>query len=371
MELFIFDMHFTRKAILDVYESCDLTHKYDDHDTLHLIVNATERNKDIFVNREELLVLTTDIHPEKGYIISTVQYQDEDKLMIEINAESLSSMLGWRQIIGTQNFKGKVESVMKSYVNNNAVNPTDKNRVLPNLILEVDSGIDIDADELYTDYDLDKALWEICKKYEVSYEIIIDHINKKYIFRVFKGLDRSSAQNVNPKIIFSKKFDNVNKQSYLDDIGNMRSTAYVTGGDNDSPTTVTVNNDKTGYDRREISVSATDIQPSFTGANGVEYTFTQDQIVNLLNERGLNTIAEYPRVRTFESTISNRSRYKYGIHFFLGDIVTNRNNDIGVITHSRVAQVVEKYSRSGYDIDIQFGTSIPTLIDRIKRKVKN
>lgn len=369
MELYVFDVNFNRIGIIDKYEELEIERYYYKHYKLTLTVEANKENlKLLFSEEPRILVKSSDL--SRGYIVEIPQFEDGKSATIEIKAYSLSTMTSWRIIEGQQRFKGNIEDVIKGFVNANCINPSNPKRKIPNLVLAQNTGIDITTDEMYNNKPLDESLWEICEKFEVSYEILMNHDKKQFEFVVYQGADRSEEQNINPHIIFSKEFDNVKKQSYVDDKSNYKSTAYVAGeGEGTERTVLKVNDNFSGFNRRELFIDARDLQSEYKDENGNQIIIPQDEYLAILQERGLNKLAEYQRIKTFESDVEN-SQYIFEKDYFLGDKVTVRNDDLGVVVHTRVVAVYEKYNRKGYELKIEFGTTIPTLIDKLKREVK-
>lgn len=364
-------MDFNRIGLLDVFVNAEFDYKYTNHSQFDLTADATSENSELLLNNEELRILTKHNDLSRGFIIQNSRYEDEEELMITITCLSLSTMTNWRIIEGQQTFNGNVEDVIKSFVNLNAINPVNPNRIIPGLVLGTNTGIDVTTEEVYSNVDMDIALWEICKKHDMTFEILMDHDAKTYIFNTYKGVDRSAEQSVNSQVIFSKEFDNVTFQSYVDDMSNYKSTAYIiSGGDESAKTLVKVHDDLSGFNRRELFIEASDLTRTYTNENNVSITLSVAEFNNLLNERGLNSLSDYQRIRTFESDIDLYSQFIYGMHYSLGDIVTTRNDEIGIVKHSRVVRAREVYTREGYELSLEFGTSIPTLVDKIKREVR-
>lgn len=374
MEFYIFDMNFNRLGIVDVFTDSEFQYKYDNHSLSFLTIDSTAKNAELLINNEEDIILTKSDDIKRGFLIQSSKYEDKSKSKISISCASLSVILNWRLIEEQKVYSGNVEDVIRSFVTNNAITPANPNRVIPNLVLGDKFGIDIETDETYSYTELDVALWEICKKHDISYEILMDHESKKYVFRIFQGLDRTTNQTINSRVIFSKEFDNIESQSYSDDTSGYKTTAYVRndnqGEFDDEPVLVKVGDEKSGFNRKEIFVNASDIKRWFEDEEGFEIELTIAEYENLLKEKGLNTLSEYQRVRTFENSINPNSQYIYGKHYNLGDMVTSANNEIGVIMHSRVVKATEKYTRSGYSLKVDFGTSVPTLVDKLKRGLK-
>lgn len=365
IELWVFDMKFNRLAVIDTYEEIEVNTYYLNHSELNVIVEGSKEYADLFLSdADRIIVKSNDIF--RGYYIETPQYNDNNKLQIELMCRSLSVMTAWRIINGQQRYTGNIEDVIKSFIDFNAITPSDSKRVIPNLVLGANEGINIEVDETFTNRQLDEAVWEMCKKYDVSFEILMNHDAKKYVVSTFMGIDRSTQQTINPHVIFAKEFDNVNKQSYVDDKADYKSTAYVEAED----ITILINDTATGLDRRELFVDAMSISKTYKDENGNEVTMTESEYIDTLNETGNSSLAEYPRVRSFESEIDAKTQFVYGIDYFIGDTVTNRNDELGIATHSRVVTAKEKWNREGYSLDLEFGTSIPTLLDKIKREVR-
>lgn len=363
-------------GIIDIYISADFEYKYDNHSLAYLTKSSKSSTVEMLLdtNVQKIIVKSTDLGKDliNGFLVEKVYYEDSSESTLKLDCVSLSNMMSWRIVEGQQVYNGVVEDVIKSFVNYNAITPKNPNRIIPNLVLGKNIGILDVIEEAFTEIPLDVALWEMCNKYDISYNILMDINNKQYVFVTYMGVDRSTAQNDNQWVIFAKEFDNVDLQSYTDDVSNYKSTAMVVGNyeDIDEPV-VYVNDEISGNDRREVFVDARDIESIYTNEDDVDISMTEAQYRDVLYEKGANTLAEYPRIKTFESEINPHSQFIFSIHYGLGDVVTNRNDEIGILTHSRVVKVNETYDRDGYTLTNEFGTSIPNLVDKIKREVKN
>lgn len=367
----VYDMEFNRLGIIDSHIEYELEMNYHKHSTLFLTVDTSDNSKDLLMQNEKLRIITRATDNSRGYLIEIAEYEDAEELKIMVSAKSLSIMTGWRIVLRQQRYQGTIETVMKDFVYHNAVAPSDPNRIVPDLVLSIDEGIPIMVDESFTDRDLDEALWELAIKYDVSFEVLMNHDAKKYVFSVFQGLDRSAQQELLPKITFAKAFDNVTLQSYIDDKSNYRSTAYVAGeGEGAVRKILQVNGELSGHNRREMFVDARDLQSVYT-QNGVEHTTPPAEYDALLVARGNNKLAENQRVRSFSSDIDVNAQFTFGEDYFLGDIVSNRNDELGLITHSRIMVVKELSNQEGTVLQHEFGTSIPMPFEKIIKKGAN
>ncbi|MCK1987169.1 siphovirus ReqiPepy6 Gp37-like family protein [Lysinibacillus fusiformis] len=375
IELYIFDINFNRLATIDVYEEVEFQSKYYAHSLCLLTVEGNRKNAELLLVNEnelsnELRILVRSDDLNRGYVIETAEFEDEEKTMIKVIAYSLSIFTSWRWIITQQRFQGNIEDVLKEFVRINCINTASPTRIIPNLVLGINEGINIIADESYTQKVLDIALWEMCEKNEVTFEILMNHKAKKYVFSTFKGENRSTEQQNNPHVIFAKDFENIISQSYTDDKSNYKSTAYVAGeGEENDRTIVEVGETFSGFNRREVFFDARDLQSEYN-EDGETVIIPQNEYIDLLKERGNNRKQDYQRIRTFESEANLHSQFKFNEDYFLGDVVTNRNDDLGIVMHQRIVGVKEVFNREGYTLNLEYGTAIPTLLDKIKREVK-
>lgn len=369
VELNVFNIDtFERLGIVDEYQVAEFTTNYRKHSELDLTVDATERNIDWFIKNNDDIFLTVGEGVVRGYIIETVKYADEKKTTIDVYCKSLSAMLSWRQIIGQQTYRGNAEYVIRSFVDANAINPSNTNRKIPNLILGNLSGVGGDIEESYANKDLDDAMWEICVKQDIAYEIYADIPNKRFVFVVWQGTDRTTEQTDRDAVIFAKEFDNILTQNYTDDKSDYKNVAFVVGESNDTGVQIQllVNDEISGRQRREMFVDASGIKSK----NEDETVMSSTEYEALLIEQGNTEIAENQRVQSFESDVDYNTQFIYNKHYFMGDKVTVRNDEIGIAMHTRVVTAKEKYDKSGYSLGTEFGSNVPTLLSKIKKAVK-
>ena len=244
-------------------------------------------------------------------------------------------------------FNTNVEDIMLALVKTNAVDPLDINRKIPNLILEHSKsrGIKLEFQTRYKN--LDEELSKLAKTSGLGWTIVLDYRNKKFVFKVLEGKDLSTEQNINPPKIFSIDYDNIRKQNYLDSNIGYKNVAYAAGqGEGANREIKILNSNLIGFDRRETFIDARDIEE---GGN--------------LEDRGKVKLSETPQISTFECEVEPMG---YKADWNLGDIVTTLDKKIGLIKHNRVTEVREIWEDS-YKIEPTFGTTIPTIGEKIKQ----
>lgn len=88
-----------------------------------------------------------------------------------------------------------------------------------------------------------------------------------------------------------------------------------------------------------------------------EYTLYDDAYKNLLVTHGTEKLLDHRVEKKFTGVIdTTSSRYVYGRDYFVGDIVTVEDAEIGIETKCRILKVTETLSTSGYSITAEYET---------------
>ncbi|MBU3176097.1 siphovirus ReqiPepy6 Gp37-like family protein [Clostridium estertheticum] len=363
MDLYIFDRELNFKGIIDSFTSLRWVRRYYKSGEFELHCDLTPESL-MLLERENIVWKKGD--KEAGYIEYRNITQDaEGKEILVIKGKFLTGYLNRRITWYTEIFKTTVEWAMRILVTDNCINPTDSSRIIPNLSLNPLKQFTemIDCQTSYVN--LSEELENLSNVSSLGHRISFDGNTKKLTFEVYKGLDRSVNQSINPRCIFSKEFENVIEQEYTDSLNNYKNLVLVGGiGEGNARNLVTVGS-SSGLDRFEVfndQKGLSNVVDSVTMSDA-DYTL-------LLVGKGNETLAETKEIQTFDSKMNLNSNIKYKTDFDLGDIVTYLNKKWNVILDSRITEVEEIYEEAGESINITFGNNIPTLIDKIKNMTK-
>lgn len=368
MELTVYDLNLIDKGIIDEYQELKVEKQTDKRGQLTLIVNVSNNNVALL---QEDYILVKEDDKRRGYIIKHIEYLDKAATTFYIVAYSLNIFLFDRIVYKQQVYTGNVENVVKSFVNANAVNPANKNRIIPNLVIADNFGIDINVTESGNGQELEEFCFEITKKYDFTWDIFIDYDNRQFVFTTWQGADKSNIQEVIPSVTFSKELDNVLTQEYIQNFLNHKTTAIVAGeGEDINRIYTTVNDELSGFERKEIFIEANDLRSTYENENGTKITLNSTQYINVLKERGTTTLNEHQVLRTFETAVDPQSQYIYGQHYDVGDKVSIENYELGIVMHPRIVKATEVYNKKGKSLMLAFGSNIPDLMTNIKRLVK-
>lgn len=369
MDFYVFDLDFNFHGIIDDYVNIPVTRNYEKKTSFTIEVAPTDKNLQL-LKKNRLIAKQTDI--EHAFIIETIEFNDGKDSSLSATVFSLHHLLQKRAIIDQQTFYGKVGQVLSQFVEANAVNPANPNRKIPSLVIDSNNAyIGPSVAESRTSGQLDDVLFEIAIKFGVSWDILFDYENKQFVFKVWQGKDRSEQQSINPRVVFAKEFDNVIGQNYIDSENGYKNVAIVAGeGEGVDRKRVIVNDELSGFERNELFVDARDLQSTYYDENNQEVTIPESEYLNILRERGKSKLAELEPIEILDSQIDIVSSFKYEEDFYLGDIVSVKNTRLGIVAHTRIVEVIETFSKEGRTLVADFGSSKPTLIDKLKREVK-
>lgn len=158
-------------------------------------------------------------------------------------------------------------------------------------------------------------------------------------------------------LIFSTEYDNLVSCSYAVNEQNLKTTALVGGeGEGIDRAIKWVNEDITGYDRRELFVDDTTLTKKYTDDNGTEQTYTDEQFQNMLKERGSLELSKNQTTVNVDGQLNiTSSGVEFRKDFYLGDVVTVRDNIIGIEVRVRILEITEVQDSDGYTIEMVFG----------------
>lgn len=277
---------------------------------------------------------------------------------VVIKGPALASIVGQRITVPPTGYAydrrtAPVETLMQHYVRNNCTEPADVGRVIDQLVIAPDQGRGDSMTYQSRLKQLDEELQKLSNASGLGWDVRPDLQAKQLIFEVLEGRGLAAGQDVLPPVIFAVDFDAVRSQTYTDsDIG-YRNQAYVGGqGEGVEREIIEVGEAKAGLERFEMFVDARDL------ADGAD-----------LPARGQLKLQEMQQLTSFETEIMPHGPFVYRQDWDLGDVVTVQNKGWGVTVDARVAEVMEIYEPGGLRLDVTFGTTLPTLIDKLKQAV--
>lgn len=358
MEISVFDKDLVYIDEVDKFTSLQWIRRYHDTGKFELHCPVTSHNIKTLLRNNLIWIKGSN---EVGIIEYRNLFIDDKGEQIKINGRFYTSILDGRIQYSTEQYTNKeVEIIMRNMVDRNCIN-TIAGRKLPILLGKLNNFNDkINYQKSYGN--LLEELNILSETSNIGFYIRTDLENRKHHFETYKGVDRSINQDTNSHVVFSRDNDNLYEQDYTDSGYDLRTTAIVAGeGEGAGRTVVEVENQHTGRNRKEIFVDARDLQKE------IDDTFLSDtEYRNILTQRGLEKLAEYKEIQTFEGKIITNN-YIYKEDYDLGDIVTVMDKDWNVTVNTRIIEINEIYENGNVTIVPTLGNKIPTILDKLKR----
>ncbi|MBE1305660.1 hypothetical protein G4W71_16775 [Clostridium botulinum] len=385
MELYIFNRDLELIGILDTFTSLRWIRRYykSGEFELHCALNFNTLE---LLKRDNVVYKKNDV--EAGYIETRqLKIGGDGQEYLEVKGKFLTNYLDRRISWDRVNFSGKTEDLMRELVYYNAINPTNLDRKIPNLILGDLKGFNEDIKYTNSFGNIIEQLENISNTNNLGYRNILDIKNRKILFDVYKGVDRTINNGSIAPCIFSRDFENILEQEYMDSLNNYKNTTLIAGAGEGSARKITFIENGAGLDRYELYVDARDIQdtetikvtvPDYDEEGNVTGEHEEDKEVEipwerykpLLIQRGKEKLSECEEIQTFDSKVNTNGNNVYKKDYDLGDIVTVVDKKWGIRIDTRVTEIEEVYEEKGLEVNVVFGNNIPTIIDKIKQVVR-
>jgi len=348
MEVLVLDSNFQGLTLLEAFESLIWTERFCAFGDFEVyapidavILNALKYDNYLWVENSDYVMVVEDwkivTDPVNGNKIS-------------VTGRSLESILDrriiWKQTILSGNFQTEVERLL----NENAISPEISARHIPNLIFEASTDPIITAltiDTQFTGDNLYDAIQVLCAVNDIGFHISLSD-NGSLVFKLYSGTDRSYAQFLNPHVIFSNEFENIDNGTFIGSTKSLKTVTLVAGeGEGVDRKTTSVDASTgagEGLTRRELFTDARDI--SSTTDSG---TLTPADYLILLSQRGTEKLSLQTTTESFDGQIEPSTNFKYGVDFFLGDIV-QIENEYGMESRTRVVETIRSQNVSGIEV---------------------
>ena len=196
--------------------------------------------------------------------------------------------------------------------------------------------------------EIGKILYSLLETQQLSYNLEYDFKNDKFIFNIYKGLNRTQEQNTNSWIVFSTGFNNIDNLTYTVDNSNYKNMY-----------TVNIPNSEGGISKLTYDFSEGDIRRRLVVNLSGTYGDGYDE--NAVKQTVLEKSMSYKSIINIELT-PNLSFYKYGVDYDLGDECDIIIDDINIHYKSRITSIYEVYKGNNKDITVELGDTIPTML---------
>lgn len=353
---------------INLFDSLVWPDKFNGYASFELWAPITEENSE-YLKRGNVLWCGGD----NAAVIEIVKSSVDDKgtKTFNVKGRTLEMLLTTRIIWGTYNGTNKKSStVMYEIVNQNCINPSNPKRKIPFLECKIDRRLGNTITYQKTGGEVYDALTNIADNSGLGFNVLFRPREKKLIFEVTEGTDRTINQTINDPVEFSTDLEDILSSSYYSNSQDKKSVALVMGeGEgSDRKRQISGDDNSSGFLRRELYVDARDLQSESVSENGTTQTLTENEYKHVLIQRGDEKLDEHAVVETFEAQIRvfGDIQYEFGKDYQKGDKVTVRDGQLGVVVSARITEVEEDFDDE-YALILTFGYSYPTIMQKVKR----
>lgn len=366
MEPYTLNRNFTKRDVIDGFESVIWTERYYGDSEVEMVVPAT-------MDMISKLVPGTFLALDKSDEVMILETYNIEKGQLKVSGPSLLPWLNNRFVRTTANHEDKhwpLEGgtagwtlwaivyymcvVGSPYLNGtyNTGISNPQRLAIPGLGLGAYDNTG-DVIKVAIPYGpVYNALKEIATTYEIGMQITLDSVtDTSYFlgFRDYKGLDRSSLQSVNPVVRFSPHMDSFTDIKELQSIASLKTDVWsfapgLKPEEGQPPLTTvpgvsSLTGQYTGFDLRAQQVFADDINTDQVGGS-------QAKVVEMLNSRALDELTNNHFVKSVDGEIVPDNQFQYGVHYNLGDIIEVEGNS-GVVQTARITEYIRSQNNAG------------------------
>lgn len=233
MDICILDDDYQFVKVVDTFESFCWTDRYNEigkfeFEAIADIVMLSSFRKGFYVKIKD---------SDRLMIIDTIQYTSnvESGDHVKVSGPSLEDILRSRIILKEITLDGPLEEGIMRILNENMIDPEDKNRAYPIITFKKSEDPEIEKLEIHETYRGEKVydvIEEQAKANNIGFRVLPDYENSGFIFEFYRGVDRSYNQDTLPPVVFSPEYENIVSSNYVDSDSSLINVVYV-ANDND------------------------------------------------------------------------------------------------------------------------------------------
>jgi hypothetical protein len=351
MSIAILDSTLSQIAVIDDYQSLLYTRAWHDVGSFEFIINSNLLQSE-YVTKGNFILVDNN-YKKIGIITETEKHVGRNgKIDETIRAKGYEAkyILSRRIVIppsGSDRYQytDDVETIMKNVVSSQIVSATDTDRNDALITVSASAGIGptIQISSRYKN--LLEELQGLSLSTGCGYFMEFVPATKKLNFDISLGVDRTSGQTSNARVIFSSAYDTIKEATLTESEISYKNLAYIGGqgeGKDRNVRTVFNGTEPTGLNRREYFIDARDLSSNTD-----------------LDARAADSLEANSFSMFIDASALEYGQFKYETDYNLGDIVTIQ--ELGTSQDVRITSVSESWSSGGYDISMTFDRSFPEL----------
>jgi hypothetical protein len=345
MDIYVIDGLNGVSNIISSYQSCIWNVQYFGQNDFQLIVNASEVNVNS-LKPGAYLVRDSDISDGEYHNVMAIQnyqldFDSEKGWLLTLTGKGLKNDILKRRVVWSQtNLTGLAEEGIRQVITDNLISPTDDSRAIDNLVLDELNEWTETIDIQLLGENIAEWLEKITTTYGYGWDVYIK--DGKYVFKLYKGADRTYNQVVNTPVVFSPQYDNLLSSSYTYNMDGYKNAALIGGeGEGTAQRTATIGT-ATGLNRYEAYIDGSSVS-----SNGE--IITVETYTKMLEEYGQTQLDQTAYTQSFSGEIDPTGLYTINKDYFLGDLV-QIENEKGIKATPRIIEIIYAEDDSGSSV---------------------
>ena len=337
--------------IIDNATSIIWVRRFQNAGEFEIYIRATKELFKLFT-QEELLITRHDI-PESAMILERVELttDSENGSYLIISGKSAESILGRRIIPRITTYSGTVEVCIRYLVGVNLITlPNSNRRKIKLLEFSEAHGYPETITKQVTGKNLLETISDICVTY--GYGFKLSFTGEKFIFDVYKGIDRSLQQSENQFVIFSPEFENIGNTSYVYDKSTHYNSVTIAGeGEGKDRKIYTVLTDFA--EAKELFLYEKWIDARNTSSNAEDGELSDEEYESIMTQQAKEELEQCKPTIEFSGEVLDTGLYKFGEDYGLGDTISIVN-EFGISGTAIVTEITEVEDETGYKLTPTF-----------------
>ena len=241
MDFRILDQNFMDKVILTQYESLLWVDRYNEPGDFEIYTPPTDELLEYAKVDNYLYSKDSDHTMIIEHVELNTSYEEGPRMIIK--GRSLESILDRRILWYKTQIRNNIEDAIRQLLEWAFIDPTnsyytennmytDIDRKVDNFVFEYSNDPKIKASFVNTEYnvgtDLLTVVKELCQAVNVGFKITLND-NDQFVFKLYKGENRSYTQDTNPWVVFSPRYHNLKTTQFSNDNTTLKNCVRTVG----------------------------------------------------------------------------------------------------------------------------------------------
>lgn len=284
--------------------------------------------------------ISTRDRPETGMVEKVETEHNLKGDFTLVSGYFLEGMFNWKVVYPRWQASGNLAAACRELV---SAQMADTGLLVPDAEnLGTDAACDVLGDLL------GDATYGMLKLQAFSQRITLDYQAETLSYSVWRGLDRTQAQSVNPYAVFSQDFGTVDTMTLTQDGSAYRNYAIAAYDGGEMAVDIRA---EPGEPKRMLFLD--------TGMGQADGQ-TDAEFLAVVRTAALTELGMYVRIVNIDADVL-QNNLRYLADYDLGDLCDVRDDRLKLAFESRIIEVDEVWKENRHMVSLQFGDKLPTI----------